>query len=120
MTIGHGLPLWQPNPNPDPRLPHEIQQKGYGIGDVGIIRDDGSFDFLFNICHSADHPVNFLGVPEGFEKIELLPGTVRIDPVYHQRGADVASTDIHKSGHNIQPRPNEYVRVFYIFYIIFH
>lgn len=43
-VMGHGSPLWIPEPND--RLHIEYRRKGICIGDVGIIADDGSFDFM--------------------------------------------------------------------------
>lgn len=51
-----GYPLWIPEPNK--ALPKACQERGVTIGDVGLITDDGQFDFLFNICEEETHPVN--------------------------------------------------------------
>ncbi|KAF8987385.1 hypothetical protein BDQ17DRAFT_1205649, partial [Cyathus striatus] len=53
---GRGFPLWCPNPNK--HLSPDYVKSGIRIGDVGIITSNGEFDFLFNICLSADHPIN--------------------------------------------------------------
>ncbi|KAF9075460.1 hypothetical protein BDP27DRAFT_1179479, partial [Rhodocollybia butyracea] len=49
-------PLWKPKP--DEYLPEEYKRIGVRIGDVGILNDSGGFDYLFNGCLPADHPVN--------------------------------------------------------------
>src|SRR6266508_5900095 len=59
LTQGRGLPLWIPGPTPS--LPQAYRQDGISVGDVGIIRTDGPFDFLFNILLPADHAVNSMG-----------------------------------------------------------
>ncbi|KAF9001022.1 hypothetical protein BDQ17DRAFT_1244886 [Cyathus striatus] len=67
MAERSGFPLWCPNPNKN--LYPDYVASGIRIGDVGIITSNGEFDFLFNICLSADHPVNGNRVPEGFKPI---------------------------------------------------
>ena len=47
--LGHGHPLWYPEPCPDSG---EIR-----LGDFGYLRE-GSFYFLFNAMQSADDTVN--------------------------------------------------------------
>lgn len=56
MTKDRGYPLWIPSPNM--RLPASYRASGVRIGDVGIITQEGSFSFLFNIFHEATHPIN--------------------------------------------------------------
>lgn len=41
------------------------------LGDVGIINVRGSFEFLFNICHSANHRINEQGVPKNFKQLRI-------------------------------------------------
>ncbi|KAK7027399.1 hypothetical protein VNI00_015235 [Paramarasmius palmivorus] len=63
-----GTPLY--HPGPPPRLSREYTKTGVQIGDVGIIRADMSFDFLFNITYPEDHPAHQrFGVPTGFVPI---------------------------------------------------
>ncbi|KAF9260144.1 hypothetical protein L218DRAFT_873138, partial [Marasmius fiardii PR-910] len=65
--LGRGCALWVPEPNND--LPPAYLQTGVEIGDVGVLRADGSFDFVFNACCSADNPVNRDGVPDDFQPL---------------------------------------------------
>jgi hypothetical protein len=67
LTQGRGLPLWIPGPTPS--LPQAYRQDGINVGDVGIIRPDRPFDFLFNVFLPPDHPVNSEGVPSLFQPL---------------------------------------------------
>ncbi|KAF9260147.1 hypothetical protein L218DRAFT_873085, partial [Marasmius fiardii PR-910] len=67
FTLRRGCPLWIPEPNIE--LTPEYLENGIQIGDVGIMRDDGSFDFVFNVCRSADDPINQYGVPDEFQPL---------------------------------------------------
>jgi len=55
-TKGRGHALWIPEPSLN--LPPEYREQGISIGDVGIIKPSGPFDFFFNINHPAGHPIN--------------------------------------------------------------
>ncbi|KAJ7679997.1 hypothetical protein B0H14DRAFT_2192421, partial [Mycena olivaceomarginata] len=90
----HGYPLFHPQPFDD--LPLESRHIGTEIGDVGVVTADGSFDIIFNICRSANDPVNRFGVPESFEQVLLGLGDVAPRALYHRPGSDVSSTTIIK------------------------
>jgi hypothetical protein len=74
----------------------ESRYIGIEVGDVGVVTSDGAFDTIFNICRSANDPVNRFGVPEGFEKVKLGPGDVAPRGQYHRPGSDVSNTKISK------------------------
>ncbi|KAJ7763781.1 hypothetical protein B0H16DRAFT_455555 [Mycena metata] len=94
LPKGHGYPLFHPQPFDD--LPAESLRVGTDIGDVGMVTSDGSFDVIFNICRSADDPVNRFGVPQGFEQVDLGPGDIAPRMQYHRPGSDVSNTRISK------------------------
>ncbi|ESK85012.1 hypothetical protein Moror_15750 [Moniliophthora roreri MCA 2997] len=76
FPLGHGHALWLPEPNDD--LPPEYSDKGIQIGDLGVITPDGGFDFFFNVCVSADHPINrSRGTPANFVPIAWNGQTFR-------------------------------------------
>ncbi|KAJ7592794.1 hypothetical protein C8J56DRAFT_482982 [Mycena floridula] len=91
----HGYPLWKPTPNL--QLPQEYRSIGQRIGDVGIITRDGGFDFLFNICYKADHPIHVRGVPPNF--IPINPATLELDEHYpfHNPKTDITTQNIRKT-----------------------
>ncbi|KAJ3714416.1 hypothetical protein C8R42DRAFT_535369, partial [Lentinula raphanica] len=68
---GKGYPLWEPK-SQNARLPEIYKEKGVHIGDVGILTESGGFDYLFNVCHEATHPLNVGRVPNGFKPITGL------------------------------------------------
>ncbi|KAJ7854461.1 hypothetical protein B0H13DRAFT_2578964 [Mycena leptocephala] len=94
LPKGHGYPLFRPKPFDD--LPLESLRVGTDIGDVGVVTSDGAFDPIFNICRSADDPVNRFGVPQGFEQVDLDPGDIAPQMQYHRPGSDVSNTRISK------------------------
>jgi len=66
-------PLWAPQPYL--HLPIQYRRRGTQVGDVGIITQDGAFDFMFNICDPAPQASYELanddsaGLPLGFAPI---------------------------------------------------
>src|ERR1700721_3817818 len=56
LPLKEGYPLYHPDPHEG--LPDSYRRIGICIGDVGILREDGIFDFLFNICRSSSSPDN--------------------------------------------------------------
>ncbi|KIL57831.1 hypothetical protein M378DRAFT_62494, partial [Amanita muscaria Koide BX008] len=59
-----GYPLYEPEPFNE--LSKEYLRKGVNIGDVGFVREDGTFDFLFNICPTETGLPNPPNLPDGF------------------------------------------------------
>ncbi|KIL63094.1 hypothetical protein M378DRAFT_55859, partial [Amanita muscaria Koide BX008] len=51
-----GYPLYEPQPLGE--LSTEYLRNGANIGDVGFVREDGVFDFLFNVCPSKNALIN--------------------------------------------------------------
>ncbi|KAL0569633.1 hypothetical protein V5O48_012331 [Marasmius crinis-equi] len=79
-TLRRGCALFIPEPNGE--LSTEYQENGVQIGDVGILRTDGSFDFIFNVCRSASDPINQYGVPDGFIPLQWNGLTRRTDNIF--------------------------------------
>ena len=71
----HGYPLYRPEPAKS--LPSNLRRKGIRIGDVGLITQDGSFDFLFNVCKAAINPER---VPDNFEMVDSEPSVLDFFP----------------------------------------
>ncbi len=59
------------SPESDYNLPDVYRNKGVSVGDLGILTDDGGFDFLFNVCAEADDPVNQGRVPAQFQPLRI-------------------------------------------------
>ena len=59
-----GYPLYEPEPFSE--LSTEYLREGAQVGDVGFIREDGAFDFLFNICPPRNSLVNPSDLPHDF------------------------------------------------------
>ena len=83
----YGYPLF--NPAPHSNLPPEYRVRGVCIGDVGIIKPNGSFSFVFSICTPADSPVNLFGVPQVFKPIVLGLEGIEVVDDRHNAGSDV-------------------------------
>ncbi|KDR79338.1 hypothetical protein GALMADRAFT_1234875 [Galerina marginata CBS 339.88] len=67
LSLRRGYPL--PAPQPISSLPVEKRRVGTIIGDVGTIRDDGSFDYLFNPLLSTTDPRNPPDLPTAFKDV---------------------------------------------------
>ena len=106
-----GYPLFVPEPYDN--LPPEYRHKGASIGDVGIIKPDGSFDFLFSICAAADAGINCNGVPDGFEEVKLLPAHISLINNMYPPGSDIASATVTKEDIGMEStlQANEYVLI---------
>jgi hypothetical protein len=93
LPTGNGFPLWTPEPNE--RLPDAKRDKGIMIGDVGIIKADGSFDFLFNICLPSSDPINHGRVPHGFENVAAERSfETTFHRLYHAHSTTISSESI--------------------------
>ncbi|KAF9030964.1 hypothetical protein BDZ89DRAFT_1064289 [Hymenopellis radicata] len=69
LRNGHGYPLWIPDP--DANLGAACRARGLSIGDVGLLTQDGGFDYLFNILAGAHDPINGGEVPPDFVPLRL-------------------------------------------------
>ncbi len=69
LSRDHGHPLWIPEP--DSSLPPAYVERGICVGDVGIKRNDGGFDFIFNAFLEASDPVHRDGVPPNFSPLRI-------------------------------------------------
>ncbi|KAK0210016.1 hypothetical protein DFS33DRAFT_250740 [Desarmillaria ectypa] len=93
LSRGHGYPLWIPEP--DYSLCSAYVERGICVGDVGIIRDDGGFDFIFNAFLEADDPVHEGGVPPNFSPLRIESrNPVRTIYCQHPRGSSVRSSHV--------------------------
>ncbi|KZV91913.1 hypothetical protein EXIGLDRAFT_718838 [Exidia glandulosa HHB12029] len=93
---GHGYPFWIPETND--ALSKEQKAEGVRLGDVGILTDDGGFEYLWNVHLPADHPYNKSRVPPNFTPLEALNETLdvrRIDAFYPENTA-ISSSSVKK------------------------
>jgi hypothetical protein len=99
LTKKRGSPLWVPGPGT--QLPVEYRRQGISIGDVGIITSTGEFDFLFNLFHPADHPINGGFVPQTFSPLPYgqLEREIQKSRVYGSNSY-LASSSVQKTGIN--------------------
>ncbi|KAJ3832699.1 hypothetical protein F5878DRAFT_591385 [Lentinula raphanica] len=62
LPCRQGYPLWEPKTYNE-HLPEVYKKVGVHLGDVGLLTRLGGFDYLFNVCHEADHELNRGRVP---------------------------------------------------------
>ncbi|KAE9398888.1 hypothetical protein BT96DRAFT_821260, partial [Gymnopus androsaceus JB14] len=67
------------------------QREGVHIGDVGILNEFGGFEYLFDACHPAAHPLNVGRVPENFKLLEIDHSHTEESPQEFGLGSHVAS-----------------------------
>ncbi len=85
----HGYPLWVPEPYGQSTI---YGTKGVRIGDVGYVTREGGFQTLFNIRAAPDDPINWQGVPDGFQQIHLAPWAISRIPNFYPPDSFVTST----------------------------
>ena len=90
-----GYSLWFPELDED--LPSDYRSIGVDVSDMGIITSDGAFNFLFNICHPANDPVNWLGVPDDSVLLTLQCGDVHRVSKMYDTGTHISSAHIYKA-----------------------
>ncbi|KIL57835.1 hypothetical protein M378DRAFT_87370 [Amanita muscaria Koide BX008] len=59
-----GYPLYEPEPFSELSKEYYLP-KGVNVGDVGFVREDGTFDFLFNICPTENGLPSPPNLPDG-------------------------------------------------------
>ncbi|KAF8802926.1 hypothetical protein BYT27DRAFT_7341153 [Phlegmacium glaucopus] len=95
LNQGHGWPIYVPGPNK--RLPKMYRRKGMRIGDVGIFKNRGSFEFFFNICHPANHRINRQGVPKNFKQLQIQPTDIQEHSEFNGPDSYISSSSIKNS-----------------------
>lgn len=84
LPLGHGYPIWNPDPTPSSPEVH--------VGDVGHI-EKGTFYRLFNAMKDADDPENEgCELPDNFEKLPIPEQVKIITPRAIQAGAICSKT----------------------------
>ncbi|KAF7975594.1 hypothetical protein HWV62_9159 [Athelia sp. TMB] len=87
-----------------------LRRRGISIGDVGIIRPDGSFQYVFNIFaprpgasrpnnmwDTEEPPINYFGVPNGFEPLPWNPDLeLECDENKHSQESELMSEGVAK------------------------
>ncbi|KAJ3912917.1 hypothetical protein F5877DRAFT_53296 [Lentinula edodes] len=93
-----GYPLWKPKSNSS-HLPDIIKQHGTQIGDVGILNDDGGFDYFFNVLHPANHPLNEGRVPQDFILLNIDQNAINDNEHEYEPWSHIPSnaSHIHKT-----------------------
>ena len=94
---GYGRAMWIPEPSTT--LPRANRDAGICVGDVGLFRPEGSFDFLFSVRHdggslnelSEDNRINFRGVPDDFRRLDIAPSDIPVYPSFFKAGDHIES-----------------------------
>ena len=68
LPLMHGYPLYEPDPSISDERYAKFIEEGVEIGDVGILQEDGSFDFLFSVCKNDR---NQGGAPHGLPHLDV-------------------------------------------------
>ncbi|SJL09903.1 uncharacterized protein ARMOST_13284 [Armillaria ostoyae] len=95
LRRGHGYPLWIPES--DYNLPDVYRDKGVSVGDLGILTDDGGFDFLFNVCAEADDPVHQGHVPPQFQPLRISSNHAIRKIPFHRKNSSITSAHVSKT-----------------------
>ncbi|KAG6881230.1 hypothetical protein C0993_002288, partial [Termitomyces sp. T159_Od127] len=95
----HGYPLWVPEPYGNSV---SYRTKGVRIGDVGYVTEDGAFETLFNLRASPTDPINYRGVPEGFEQIRIPSEDIVHISNFHLPEGIVTSANTKKRAVNLE------------------
>ena len=70
--------------------------RGVDIGDVGVL-DGGTFSFPFSIRHSADHPINFNGLPGRYIYKEVQTEEIDSREGFHSSPSDIRTDSMMRS-----------------------
>ncbi|KAF9031197.1 hypothetical protein BDZ89DRAFT_1064046 [Hymenopellis radicata] len=99
LRQGNGVPFFLPEPASS--SPLSFSRNGLSIGDVVILTEEGSYNFLFNVHARADHELNFGNVPTDFEPLRIPCGPVVYD-YYYNVGTTVAANDEYTTSFNME------------------
>ncbi|KAF9039418.1 hypothetical protein BDZ89DRAFT_1060862 [Hymenopellis radicata] len=88
LRQGNGVPFFLPGPSRS--SPWSFRRKGLSIGDLVILTEEGSYNFLFNVHAPADHELNAGNVPTNFEPLKI------------PNRATVAANDEHATSFNME------------------
>ena len=91
----HGYPLWKPDPRSwGDDIPQEYIFSGVRIGDVRVVKNDGSFDCIFNIYSLASDPMNCKGVPDDFSPLAWPESDIHSQSLKHGLDTVISSPGI--------------------------
>ena len=97
--LKHGHPMYIPEPivSASTTVLDFNQIHGVAIGDVGSIRSEGDFDFLFDVCDHASRSIRALGVQAEVTSNASESSRVSVTAVDSQaRGASRAAPEGHE------------------------